>query len=54
MVKIEIVSLGVTTETEGGVALVMLEDDMPPDCVAVFVKRGEQYEALLELIRKSQ
>ena len=52
---IEVMAMGFTVKTKDGVVLaVMPEAEMPPDCMAVFVKKGDQYQELLKLIKDSQ
>ena len=49
----KIQSLGGTTTTDDGVVLVMLEAEMPTDCVVIFIKK-EDYPTLLKLIKESE
>jgi len=51
---VEVETMGFTVKTEDGIVLVMPEEEMPSDCMAVFVKKGEQYQELLKLIKESQ
>ena len=46
----EIQSLGMTTEHDGEVVLVMSDDTMPPGCYVVFILK-EDYPKLLALMK---
>ena len=52
MVNVE--AMGFTVKTDDGISLIMPEEEMPPDCMAIFVKKGDQYQELLKLIKDSQ
>lgn len=48
----KIQSLGVTTkDKEGNVCMAMLQDDMPVDCVVIFILK-EDYPKLIELLKE--
>jgi len=50
----KIQDLAITTETKDGVVLVFLgKDDMPPNSIAVFIKK-EDYPELLRLIGETE
>ena len=48
--SVQIQSLGFTVESDDGVVLVMQEEEMPPDCYVIFIKK-EDYPELLEKLK---
>lgn len=49
---IKIQSLGITSEIDGEVSLIMIEGTLPKDCVAVFVRKDDYPELLKRLTGK--